>query len=102
MPLTTGTCLGPYEITARIGVGGMGEVYRARDTKLDREVAIKVVPGSLAGNPERIAPAAVPINEALPIATQITEVLEAAHEQGDIHCDLKPASGRIVTTSRST
>ncbi len=60
MPLTTGTCLGPYEITARIGVGGMGGVYRARDTKLDREVAIKVVPGSLAGNPDRIAQAPFP------------------------------------------
>ncbi len=66
---------GPYEIAAQIGVGGMGEVYRARDTKLDREVAIKVVPWSLAGNPERIVLAAVPIDESLPIAKQITEAL---------------------------
>ena len=48
MALTTGTRLGPYEIAAQIGEGGMGEVYRATDTKLDRDVAIKVLPGSLA------------------------------------------------------
>ena len=55
MALTSGTRLGPYEITAQIGVGGMGEVYRARDTKLNRDVAIKVLPGSLAEDPDRIA-----------------------------------------------
>ncbi len=44
MPLAPGTRLGPYEVTAQIGVGGMGEVYRARDTKLKREVAVKVLP----------------------------------------------------------
>ena len=55
MALASGTRLGPYAITARIGVGGMGEVYRARDMKLDRDVAIKVLPESLAGDPERIA-----------------------------------------------
>ncbi len=53
MALTPGTRLGPYEITVQIGVGGMGEVYRARDTKLDRDVAIKVLPESLAGDPDR-------------------------------------------------
>ena len=55
MPLTSGTRLGPYEITAQIGVGGMGEVYRATDTKLKREVAVKVLPSALAADPERLA-----------------------------------------------
>ena len=54
MPLQSGTRVGPYEIAAQIGVG-MGEVYRARDTKLDRDVAIKVLPASLASDPDRIA-----------------------------------------------
>src|ERR1700683_5039782 len=55
MALTAGTRLGPYEILAPIGAGGMGEVYRAKDTKLDREVAIKVLPAALAEDPERLA-----------------------------------------------
>ena len=55
MALQSGARLGPYEITAQIGVGGMGEVYRATDTKLDREVAIKVLQESLAGDSDRIA-----------------------------------------------
>ncbi len=55
MALTPGTRLGPYEITAQIGVGGMGEVYRATDTTLNRQVAIKVLPESLASDAERIA-----------------------------------------------
>ncbi len=55
MALAPGVRLGPYEIAAQIGVGGMGEVYRATDTKLDRDVAIKVLPESLAGDPDRIA-----------------------------------------------
>ncbi len=53
MPLNVGTRLGPYEIAAQIGVGGMGEVYRATDTKLKRDVAIKVLPESLAGGSRR-------------------------------------------------
>jgi eukaryotic-like serine/threonine-protein kinase len=52
MPLTSGTKLGPYEIQSPLGVGGMGEVYRARDTRLDRTVAIKILPEHLAGGPE--------------------------------------------------
>ena len=52
MGLTPGTRLGPYEIVAAIGAGGMGEVYRAKDTRLDRTVAIKVLPAALAGDPE--------------------------------------------------
>src|SRR6202158_5152825 len=55
MPLSAGARLGSYEILAPIGKGGMGEVYRARDTKLDREIAIKVLPAALAQDPERLA-----------------------------------------------
>src|SRR6202047_1454746 len=55
MPLSLGDKLGPYEILAPLGAGGMGEVYKARDTKLDREVAIKVMPAALARDPERLA-----------------------------------------------
>src|ERR1700719_4575362 len=55
MPLASGTRLGPYEILAPIGAGGMGEVYRAKDTKLDREVAIKILPEALTRDPERLA-----------------------------------------------
>src|ERR1700692_1405742 len=54
MPLSTGDKLGPYEILAPIGAGGMGEVYRAKDTKLDREVAIKILPESFANDPDRL------------------------------------------------
>ncbi len=139
MPLTAGTRLGPYEVTAQIGVGGMGEVYQATDTKLKRQVAIKVLPESVAADADRlarfqreaevlaslnhphiaqihgleeavgvkalvmelvegptladrIAQGAIPVDEALPIAKQIAEALEAAHEQGIIHRDLKPAN----------
>ena len=55
MALAPGTRLGPYEITAQIGEGGMGEVYRATDTKLKRDVAVKVLPAALAADPERLA-----------------------------------------------
>src|ERR1700681_3624190 len=55
MPLSTGDAIGPYEIVAPIGAGGMGEVYRARDTQLERDVAIKVLPRALAQDPERLA-----------------------------------------------
>ena len=55
MPLTAGTRLGPYEVLSALGAGGMGEVYRARDTKLDRAVAIKILPEAFAADTERIA-----------------------------------------------
>jgi eukaryotic-like serine/threonine-protein kinase len=55
MPLPSGTRVGPYEIIARIGAGGMGEVYRARDTKLDRDVALKTLPEALATDDDRLA-----------------------------------------------
>ena len=55
MPLEPGTSLGPYQVTAKIGEGGMGEVYRARDTKLDRDVALKVLPQAFTDDPDRLA-----------------------------------------------
>src|SRR5437773_3038071 len=143
MSLSAGTRLGPYEILSAIGAGGMGEVYRARDTTLNRDVAMKVLPESFASDPDRlarftreaqtlaslnhpniahihglqesggvralvmelvegddlsqrIARGAIPIDEALPIAKQIAEALEAAHEQGVIHRDLKPANVKVT------
>ncbi len=55
MPLSPGTTLGPYQVTAKIGEGGMGEVYQARDTKLDRDVALKVLPEAFTSDPDRLA-----------------------------------------------
>ena len=142
MALTPGTRLGPYDVSDQIGVGGMGEVYRATDTNLGRQVAIKVLPDTFLHDPERlarfereartlaslnhpniasiyglekadgirglvmelvegptlaerIAQGPIAIEEALPIAKQIAEALEAAHEQGIVHRDLKPANVKV-------
>jgi Tol biopolymer transport system component len=142
LALTPGTRLGIYHITAPIGEGGMGQVYRATDTTLGRQVAIKILPDAFASDPERLARfqreaktlaslnhphiaaiygfekssglhalvmelvdgedlsqritrGAIPMDEALPIARQIAEALEAAHEQGIIHRDLKPANIKV-------
>src|SRR5687767_5660111 len=138
MPLSSGDKLGAYEIVDKIGEGGMGEVYRARDSKLKREVAIKVLPAELANDPERLARfqreaevlaslnhphiahvyglegnalvmelvegedlaerlkrGPIPLDEALPIARQIAEALEAAHDHGIVHRDLKPANVKV-------
>src|SRR5260370_15644558 len=144
MRLANGTTLGAYEILAPIGSGGMGEVYQAHDTKLGRDVAIKVLPEAFAHDPQRLArfqreakllaslnhpniatihgleessgthylvmelvpgetlrervarEGALPVDEALGIARQMAEALEAAHEKSVIHRDLKPANVKVT------
>jgi serine/threonine protein kinase len=147
MALTLGTQLGSYEITSLLGKGGMGEVYRARDLKLKRDVAIKVLPEEFSRDhdrlarfqreaevlaslnhiniagihdlqeangsrflvmelvegetvAERIARGPIPIDDALEIAKQICEALDAAHERGIVHRDLKPGNIMLAADGR--
>ena len=142
MTLQIATRIGPYEVLSPLGAGGMGEVYRARDTRLKRDVALKILPEGFANHPvrlarlqreaevlaslnhpnianiygieesgevralvlelvegetlaDRIARGPVPLNEALSIAKQMAEALEAAHEQAVIHRDLKPSNIKV-------
>ena len=147
MPLSPGQRLASYEIISPLGAGGMGEVYRARDSKLDRDVAIKILPHAFAADADRVASfereaktlatrnhphiaqiygveegqvgqagpvkalvmelvegetladriarGALPVEDALTIARQLAEALEAAHERGIIHRDLKPANIKV-------
>ena len=142
MALSPGTRLGHYDVTALIGEGGMGQVWQATDTQLNRQVALKILPDAFASDPERLArfkreaqilaslnhpniaaiygieeaegtralvlelvegptladrisKGPIPLDEALPIARQIAEALEAAHEAGVIHRDLKPANIKV-------
>ena len=81
MSLTPRSRLGPYEIISLLGAGGMGEVWLANDTTLDRELAIKLLPAAFTSDSERLARGLVPVEESLAIARQIEEALEYAHDR---------------------
>ena len=75
-----GRSLGPYQIQKRLGAGGMGEVYRARDTRLGRDVTIKILPSAFTKDADRLRREAIPVNENLGLARQIAEAPEADQE----------------------
>ena len=97
MTLVVGTRLGPYEILAPLGAGGMGEVYRARDSKLDREVAVKVLPESVARDPEALARFE---REAKAVAAlshpNILAIFDYGHEQGVAYAVMELLSGQTL------
>src|SRR5213083_196714 len=99
MTLAAQTRLGPYEILGPLGAGGMGEVYRARDTRLERTVAVKVLPSHLASAPElraRFERGPLPTAEVLRYGIEIADALDRAHRSHIVHRDLKP--GNIMLT----
>src|SRR5579872_5467350 len=141
--MNRGSTIAHYSIIAKLGEGGMGEVWRATDTRLNRDVAIKILPDAFVQDADRLArftreaqvlaslnhpniaviygveeralimelvegatlgelisQGAIPPEEALPIAAQIAESLEYAHERGIVHRDLKPANIKVTPEGR--